>query len=155
MNNPTHSVTIARTINASADDLYAAWTDPSIMRRWMGKTVNANVKIGGRYRIENEAADGGVYVHTGEYRVLEPGRRIVQTFLAGRAEPVSAGPNPYTDEFIEVTLRPLSPSQTELTFINGWDGEDMDEEGKEAVKEAWSLWLDLLEAALGSVKDVA
>jgi uncharacterized protein YndB with AHSA1/START domain len=143
---PAYSVTVVRTVGASADELYAAWTEPDLMRRWMGTKVEADVRIGGQYRIENSGGSGEVYVHKGEYLVLEPGRRIVQTFLAGRTEPGPSQPVPYTNEFVEVKLRPLGSSATELTLVNGWDGEDLDEAGREAVKEAWSSWIDLLEA---------
>lgn len=66
---------------------------------------------------------------------------MVQTFLAG--DPTSA--NPYSNEFIEVRFRELSPTQSEMTFINGWDGEALTEEGIDAAKAAWSQWLDGME----------
>ena len=146
MKTPEHAITLIRTINTSAEEVYAAWTNPDVMRRWMGRQVDADVRIGGKYRIENGAEGGETYVHKGEYRVLEPGMRIVQTFSAGRTEPDPDAVSPYRDEFLEIRLHPLGPSTTELTLVNGWDGEGMDEEGKAAVGEAWAAWLALLEA---------
>lgn len=132
-----HKVTITRVFDAPVGEVYAAWTEPETMRRWMAQTVDADVRVGGRYRNELAGDDGQKYMHNGEYLVLEPGRRIVQTFYVG-----SEGPGPDYNERLEVALRPLGPAKTELTFTDGWDGEGMDEEGQEAVKAAWNGWLD-------------
>jgi uncharacterized protein YndB with AHSA1/START domain len=142
--NPEHSVTIVREIEASADEIYAAWTEPEIMRTWLAKIVEADVRIGGRYRIENHEEGGTVNVHEGEYLVLEPGRRILKTFRHYRTEPGT-----YEVEFVEVTLRPLRPKLTELTLTNGWNGLGMTDEESEALKEGWFLWVDMLEDAMG------
>lgn len=133
-----HTVSVTRVIEAPVAEVYAAWTDPELMQRWMAQKVEADVRVGGRYRNEMIGDDGQTYIHSGEYLELEPGRRIVQTFHG-----VAAGdPAPDHREFLEVTLRPLGPGQTELTLADRWDGEGMDEEGQEAVKAAWNGWLD-------------
>jgi uncharacterized protein YndB with AHSA1/START domain len=137
---PEHAIEIVRVIDAPVDEVYAAWTDPAVMSRWMARSVDADVRVGGRYRNELDAGEAGTFVHTGEYLVLEPGRRIVQTFgVEGGAE------SPFRDERLEVTLRPLGPKQTELTFRDGWDGPALDAEDKEAARVAWSGWLDRLQ----------
>ena len=143
MPDPTHSITMIRTVNAPVDAVYAAWTEPDRMARWVGE-VEADVRPGGRYRFESDAGDGNTFVFTGEYLALEPGHRVRQTFLAGEADT----PNPYPNEFIEVRLRELPEARTELTFLNGWDGEAIGEDGVEAAKAGWNQWLDLMEASL-------
>jgi len=143
-----HEITLTRRFKTSADNLYAAWTDPSVMRQWLGRNVDADVRVGGRYRIENDGGDGTIFVHSGEYRVLEPGRRIVQTFKAGPAGSDQEQPTPYINEYLEVQLKPWGPGETELTFINGWDGEALSAEDQNATREAWSSWLDLLDSVL-------
>jgi uncharacterized protein YndB with AHSA1/START domain len=145
MSSPDHFVSVDRVINAPADDLYTAWTDPEVMQEWMGAAVEADVRVGGGYRIEAPGEDGAVYVHMGEYRLLEPGRRIVQTFRAGPIEGLDE-PIPFTDEFIDIRFEPLGPAQTLLRFLNGWNGEAMSEQAEEAVKAGWSGWLDQLES---------
>jgi uncharacterized protein YndB with AHSA1/START domain len=147
MNKPAHSVTVARIIAASADALYAAWTDPSIMSRWMGK-VEAEARVGGRYRIEHDAG-GQRYVHKGEYRVLEPGRRIVQTFAAGPADREPPSYAPVNDEHVEIVFNPQEDGGTLVTLTNSWNGEGLNEEGMLAIEQAWSHWLELLADALG------
>ena len=47
-----------------------------------GTTVaEVDARVGGRYRLETQSADGKVHVTTGVYRELEPGRRLVQTWI--------------------------------------------------------------------------
>jgi uncharacterized protein YndB with AHSA1/START domain len=147
MAKPEHSVTVSRSIAASANALYAAWTEPPAMSWWMGK-AEAEARIGGRYRIEHEAC-GQLYVHKGEYRVLDPGRRIVQTFAAGPADREPASYAPVNDEQVEIVFTPLEDGGTLVTLTNGWSGERLDEEGLLAIEQAWSHWLGLLAASFG------
>ena len=145
--NDEHSATIVRVINASANELYAAWTEPQIMKRWLATVVEADVRVGGRFRIENHEKDGTVNAFTGEYRVLEPGSRIVQTF-----HHVSAKPGTYEDELLEVKLKPLATGVTELRLINSWKGSAMSEAELQALEAGWSQWLDLLIAGVEPVR---
>lgn len=139
MQNSEHSATIVRVINAPVNELYAAWTEPQIMRRWLATIVEADVRVGGTFRIENRAQDGTVNAFTGEYRVLEPGKRIVQTF-----HHVSAKHGTYEDELLEVKLRALTPSVTEMRLINSWKGAAMSDGELQKLEAGWAEWLDLL-----------
>lgn len=139
-----HRVTVTRELNATPGEVYAAWTEPGQMRRWMAQKVEADVRVGGRYRNELVGDDGRTYIHTGEYVELAPGERIVQTFHGAS----SGNPTPDHREFLEVTLRPLGSARTELTLSDCWDGEGMDKEGQEAVKAAWNGWLDGLDGVM-------
>ncbi len=141
-----HSATIVRVINASVNELYAAWTEPMIMKRWLATVVEADVRVGGQFRIENHEKDGTVNAFTGEYRVLEPGKRIVQTF-----HHVSAKPGTYEDELLEVKLKPLATGVTELRLINSWKGVPMGEAERGAFEAGWAQWLDLLIAGVEPV----
>jgi uncharacterized protein YndB with AHSA1/START domain len=138
MNPPATSLTIVRVVKASVDDVYAAWTDPNIMRQWLATDVSADVREGGRYRIESRDA-GAVYTHVGEYQILEPGRRIRQTFSH------VGSPIERSGEFIEVSLRPLGPALTELTLTHGWSGPAMSDEESGSLEQGWNDWLDLLD----------
>jgi uncharacterized protein YndB with AHSA1/START domain len=145
MDSPDHFVSLERVINAPAQDLFTAWTDPDVMSEWMGADVTADVRVGGQYRIEAAGPDGQIFVHSGEYIVIEPDTRIVQTFRAGGLEGLEE-PLPFSDEFLDIRLQPLGPAQTLLRFVNGWNGDAMSEEAQDAVKAGWSAWLDELES---------
>lgn len=147
---PEHAITITRTFDAPASELYAAWTDLPTMRRWLGEDITADVRVGGRYRIV-VSAEGRRFVNQGEYVNLEPDRRVVLTFQGGPEEDADVPPpGDYQDEFISFTFNPLSASQTELTFVNGWNGEAIEAEGMAALREGWSGWLDQLAVALAA-----
>lgn len=141
-----HSITVVRIFDATPAELYEAWTDITILRRWFGEKVEADVCIGGRYRVENPGENGGILAHEGEYQILEPGRRIRKTFAyvgTGITEPTG-----YVDEYIDITLRELSPGRTELTLINAWSGKAMPPDEQRDSIEGWELWLDQLRDAL-------
>lgn len=81
-----------------------------------------------------------VFKHKGEYLVLEPGRRIVQTFVwAGEA---SDSTGEYWDELVTVTFRAIEPRLTGVTLTNGWNGKSMTDAEKERFGEGWGDWLN-------------
>jgi uncharacterized protein YndB with AHSA1/START domain len=153
MEKPAHSVTVTRLIDASPEELYASWTDAELMALWMGKVVEASGRIGGRYRVEHDAGGGQVYVHKGEYRMLEPGRRIVMTFAAGPADREPPQGDSESADSLEIRFNEMDDGQTEVTLINSWSGEALGTEDMEAVEQAWSHWLDLLDASLDADED--
>lgn len=130
-----HSLTVRRTFDAAPSSLYAAWTEPALMRRWMGVRVEADVRPGGAYRREIEM-DGERWVHAGEYVSLDPDRRIVQTF---RLE--TAGDNPFRDEIVEVRLHLLDDGRTELVLTEVWNGPELTSGQERESSESWTKWL--------------
>ncbi len=80
------SLEIQRIIKAPRDRVYAAWTDPAQLQQWFGpdgvKTVrfSADPRVGGKYswRLVNQENEE-MTVH-GEYRELQPGRKIIFTW---------------------------------------------------------------------------
>jgi uncharacterized protein YndB with AHSA1/START domain len=80
------SLDIKRFINAPPDRVYAAWTDPAQLKQWFGpENVEthdfvADVRVGGKYRWDLSNAEGEKMTAFGEYRELEPGRKIVFTW---------------------------------------------------------------------------
>lgn len=76
---------ISATVPLSAEAACAAWLDPALLPQWLApppyELVHADVepRVGGRYRHDTAGPDGE-HVVTGEYRELQPGRRIVKTW---------------------------------------------------------------------------
>lgn len=145
MNASEHSIVLTRVINASTADIYAAWTDPQKMELWLGR-VWAEVRIGGRYLFESPADDTTSYYYSGTYLVLEENRQVTLSFLAGKPDPNR--PSAYQNEFLDIRLRAITPSLTELTFINGWNGQPLGDEFLVAVRSAWADWLDRMELSV-------
>jgi uncharacterized protein YndB with AHSA1/START domain len=80
------SLEIRRVIKAPRDRVYAAWTDPAQMKQWFGpvdvKTNNlvVDARVGGEFRWDLTNADGEEMTMLGEFRELQPGRKIVFTW---------------------------------------------------------------------------
>jgi glutathione S-transferase len=80
------SLEIKRFIKAPRDRIYAAWTDPAQLKEWFGpenvktRDLVADVRVGGQFRWDCTDPEGNEVTITGEYRELEPGRKIVFTW---------------------------------------------------------------------------
>jgi len=80
------SLEIKRFIKAPRDRVYAAWTEPGQLKTWFGpesvKTRNliADVRVGGQFRWDCTDPEGKGVTISGEYRELQPGRKIVFTW---------------------------------------------------------------------------
>ncbi len=77
------SLEIKRLINAPRDRVYAAWTDPAQLKQWFGpekvltRDLIADVRVGGKFRWDLTNPEGEDMTMLGEYRELQPGRKIV------------------------------------------------------------------------------
>jgi len=72
-------IRVERVFDAPREHVYSVWTDPELIPEWWGDgTVveEMDVRAGGAYRFRT--AFGLV---EGEFREVEPPRRIVQTFM--------------------------------------------------------------------------
>ncbi len=80
------SLTIKRRFNAPRAKVYAAWTDPEKIKRWMGpgeiKTVHAetDLRSGGRYSIMMLTPAGESHDVGGVYREVIANERLVYTW---------------------------------------------------------------------------
>ena len=91
---------IVRRFDASQGRLFDAWTNPKLAERWLftGPTsqshaVEFDVRVGGHWKI-TDRRDGVDYVALGEYRVIDPTRRLVFSF----------GMPQFSPEFAEVSV---------------------------------------------------
>jgi len=79
----TPHVRIERTLMASPERVYAAWTDPAVLSRWycpnpdLALEVTADAVVGGAYRVD---MGGGAYVAEGVYTELDPPRVVAFTW---------------------------------------------------------------------------
>ena len=80
------SLEIKRVIKAPRDRVYGAWTDPGQLRQWFGpenvQTHNlvADARVGGKFQWDLTNSEGEEMTVAGEYRELQPGRRVVFTW---------------------------------------------------------------------------
>lgn len=79
-------LTLKRRFNAPARLVYAAWTEPARMHEWWGtkgsKTLHAeaDVRVGGRYRVRFTTPDGETHDVSGTYLEVEPEKKLVFTW---------------------------------------------------------------------------
>jgi uncharacterized protein YndB with AHSA1/START domain len=77
---------ITRVIKAPRERVYAAWTNPAQLKQWFGPEnvqthdLIADVRVGGKFRWDLNNAEGERMTCRGEYRELQPGKKIVFTW---------------------------------------------------------------------------
>jgi uncharacterized protein YndB with AHSA1/START domain len=80
------SLEIRRVIKAPRDRVYAAWIDPAQLRQWFGpddvktRELVADVRVGGQFRWDIIDSEGERMTVSGEYRELQPGKKVVFTW---------------------------------------------------------------------------
>ena len=81
----TKALRLIRTIPASPERVFEAWTTSEQMERWTCPDPTAHVevdidlRVGGRYLIRMEV-EGGPFTAFGTYREIDPPRRLVYTW---------------------------------------------------------------------------
>jgi uncharacterized protein YndB with AHSA1/START domain len=89
-------VRVERVLDAPPERIFAAWTDPAVLRRWFAAEpdwttpeAETDVRVGGSYRLAMRSGDGAVHTMTGEYLEVDPPHRLVYTW---RRQPRAGGP---------------------------------------------------------------
>ncbi len=78
-------IKVTREFAAPAHLVYRAWTEPELIARWWHakrgeiKSVDVDLRVGGKWRWVMIAAGGYEVAFHGEYRELVPGERLVYT----------------------------------------------------------------------------
>jgi uncharacterized protein YndB with AHSA1/START domain len=128
------TISIVRTFKAAPEKVWRAWTDAQTLKQWMAPSdafavllAEADVRVGGRYRIVMKAPDGEEHDLSGVYREVTPNRKLVFTW-AWRS-------TPERESLVTVELR-AAGGGTELSLKHeqffdaaardrhqhGWDG---------------------------------
>ena len=140
---PDTALTIRRTIPASRERVFRAWTDPRALREWscpVGFTVaeaQVDLRVGGAYRIAMLPADrSAASIAYGTYREVLPPERLVYTWQWEGGE--------MGETVVTVEFRDLG-GQTEVVLVHelfpGADVRDLHAQG-------WASCLDNLQRAL-------
>jgi uncharacterized protein YndB with AHSA1/START domain len=80
------SITLKRRFNAPPAKVFAAWTDPENMKRWMGPegveglSCEIDPRVGGRYRLVMRAPNGEEHDVSGTYREVVQNEKLVFTW---------------------------------------------------------------------------
>lgn len=130
-------------IDASAEEIFDAWTRPEELKSWFGpggfQTIEAKVKAetGGPYRLVMRAPDGNLLTITGTFREIVRPSRLVYTWVWAHA--------PDQEMVVTVELRPMGDLLTNVRVTHSQivDGELARYEG------GWREGLARLRAVLG------
>jgi uncharacterized protein YndB with AHSA1/START domain len=78
---------LERVFDAPPERVYAAWTEPALLRRWWAAEpgwttpeATTDLRVGGAYRLSMQGSDGIVRTVAGEYLEVDPPRRLVYTW---------------------------------------------------------------------------
>jgi uncharacterized protein YndB with AHSA1/START domain len=134
-----------RTIHASIERVFEAWTDPVQLRAWWGprpvtcSAAEVDLRTGGRYRIVNALPDGTTVTIQGQFRVVEVYRKLVYTWRMGESE------SPEDSSLVTVRFEQRG-EDTEVIVVH----EDIPSEPvRESHEKGWHGCLDGLERHFG------
>ncbi|MEA3181669.1 MAG: hypothetical protein QOI59_5192 [Gammaproteobacteria bacterium] len=135
---------LVRRIKARPQVVFDAIATPEGIVHWWGPdagpvlVAEADVRVGGRYRVRFRMLDGSEHESSGQYlEVVRPERIVMDWRWTGAVE------DPGVSR-VEITLRPISEG-TELTFTHSLLA---DEETRRSHEEGWTGSLRKLEAHL-------
>ena len=84
---------LERLVEATPEEVFDACVDPGKLAAWWGPhgftspSVELDVRVGGRYRITMQPAEGDAFHLRGEFREVARPRRLVYTFEWEEADP--------------------------------------------------------------------
>ncbi len=112
---PNIYLTLHRVIDAPVEAVYAAWTEPEMLRRWLAPgnasvvRAIADVTVGGAFLVEMRGADGRRWLTRGVYREVVPCRRLVHTWRWEGCD---------VESLVTVEFEPGTPGTTRLTLTH-------------------------------------
>ena len=133
MNDSHITLVVRRTIRATAEKLFAAWTEPAQLKKWWGPRpvtcldAEVDLRIGGSYRIANQMPDGTVLWIVGEFEMVDRPHKLVYSWRAGPGSPdserVTVQFQPQGDATEVIVTHERIPNATMRNLHQaGWDG---------------------------------
>lgn len=160
-------IVIERIFNAPRDQVWKAWTDPEIIKKWWGPegftapSIKIDLKVGGKYIYAMKGPEGSqwdrVMYSSGVFKEIVPQEKIVTTDYFSDAEGNMISPstegqdNDFPSEMtVTITFDDLVDGKTKLTIFYPRPETEAQMEAmlKSGMKEGWSTSLDKLEKAL-------
>jgi uncharacterized protein YndB with AHSA1/START domain len=139
----THVVRIERTFDASAEDVFDAWTSPEVMRRWFHPgpdwatpEASVDLRVGGKVRVTMRRPDGTETGARGEYTLIDRPRRLVMTWIFDD--------DPSNEQLMDLSFSESGGSTTVLMVNSGISTN----ERRDSQDWGWQRCLDELEQAL-------
>jgi uncharacterized protein YndB with AHSA1/START domain len=139
---------LERTFNASAAEVFEAWTSAEVLRRWWPAgsdwetpVAEVDVRVGGSLRLVMRSPGGEEFGGRGEYVEIIPPERLVFTWTWDGHEGHEG------TQLVEVEFRGREDGTTTVVLTNrGLE----DEESKRAHREGWEASFDNLDRVLAA-----
>ncbi len=139
-------LTLTRQFRAPPAKVWQAFTDPQVIRRWFGVSdeysvtlAEADVRVGGRYRIRMEGPQRDPHEVGGVYREVIPARRLVFTWAWVTT--------PDRESLVTVELRAANGG-TELSLKHE---KFFDDEARDRHQQGWAAGLARMETVVAAV----
>jgi uncharacterized protein YndB with AHSA1/START domain len=140
------AIRIERTFRAPVEAVFAAWTSAEMLRRWYPPgadwdtpVAEIDVRVGGRLRLVMRDPTGDEFGGGGEYREIDPPRRLVFTWAWDRPD-IAEG-----TQLVEVEFTDNRDGTTTVVMINRGL---RDERSKASHREGWDGSFDNLDRVL-------
>jgi len=148
-------IVITRTFNGPPRIVFEAWTRPELVRRWWAPkalgvsvvSIDADVRVGGRYRYVLQRGDGGGEVaFSGTYREVAPPSRLVYTQAF----------EPYPDEVIITITLTERDGQTDFVSHELWPSKEIrDMAMSTGMEKGMRMTMDQLDELVASLSEEA
>jgi uncharacterized protein YndB with AHSA1/START domain len=86
MTSAPHALRVERLFDAPREAAFRAWTERDALLSWYHfnddwkiADIEADVRVGGSYRVSWQAPDGRMWYEFGQYREIDPPHRLVKT----------------------------------------------------------------------------
>lgn len=141
-----NELTLERRIPAARDRVFAAWTQPELLRRWSapeGLTIEdgaTDLRVGGGWRVVMAEPDGTRHEAFGTYREIAAPERLAYT----HAWKSDAGASPET--VLTIELEPEADGTRLVLTQAGFPSP----ESRDGHRDGWSSALDHLQALFAS-----
>ena len=139
-------VRIERTFDASAEDVFDAWTSEEVIGRWFRPRLGwreadaeVDLRVGGRIRVIMRTPEGEPVGAGGEYTLIERPHRLAFTW--------TFDDDPSNPQMIELEFTEREGATTVL-FVNSGISEA---ERRDSQDEGWSTCLDEMARVLASM----
>ena len=138
------SLTIKKRIKAAPEKVYAAWTEPEKLTQWFGPdagkvvSAEADVRVGGRYRVVFHTMDGEQHDVSGTYDAVVPNVKLSFSWMWRTM--------PERESHVTLTFKP----EGEGTLLTLLHEQFFDEAARDGHREGWTGALDKLERLLAA-----
>src|SRR5215472_9328213 len=82
----TTSFTLSRVVEAPSERVFAAWTEPKMLKRWWGPpgfttpTAEVDLRVGGAYKLAMTSPGGDTYVVFGKFVTIDAPKKLAYTW---------------------------------------------------------------------------